>query len=214
MGNDELLHQNEINSQEANLLGCYAEFDTSVNPVVQLRSAISYVDLEGASTNLYSEIEEPYGWDFDAVRQHQANTWNDILERVQIESNDYREKERCYTNMYRSFCRTTFSDTDGRWMDASDRVQKLNDPDALALGCDAFWNTFWNLNQLWNLVTPDWSSRWVKSQLAMYDAHGWLAKGPAGMKYIPVMVAEHEIPLLVSTYQMGKIGRASCRERV
>lgn len=201
--NDELLHQNEINSQEANLLGCYAEFDTSVNPVVQLRSAISYVDLEGASTNLYSEIEEPYGWDFDAVRQHQANTWNDILERVQIESNDYREKERFYTNMYRSFCRNTFSDTDGRWMDASDRVQKLNDPDALALGCDAFWNTFWNLNQLWNLVTPEWSSRWVKSQLAMYDAHGWLAKGPAGMKYIPVMVAEHEIPLLVSTYQMG-----------
>jgi len=37
----------------------------------------------------------------------------------------------------------------------------------------------------------------------MYDANGWLAKGPSGMKYIPVMVAEHEIPLLVSTYQMG-----------
>lgn len=35
----------------------------------------------------------------------------------------------------------------------------------------------------------------------MYDANGWLAKGPSGMKYIPVMVAEHEIPLLVSTYQ-------------
>lgn len=28
----------------------------------------------------------------------------------------------------------------------------------------------------------------------MYDANGWLAKGPSGMKYIPVMVAEHEIP--------------------
>src|SRR5690606_11750474 len=28
-------------------------------------------------------------------------------------------------------------------------------------------------------------------------------KGPAGMEYVPVMVAEHEIPLLVSAYQMG-----------
>jgi predicted alpha-1,2-mannosidase len=37
----------------------------------------------------------------------------------------------------------------------------------------------------------------------MYDADGWLAKGPAGMNYVPVMVAEHEIPLIVSTYQMG-----------
>ena len=37
----------------------------------------------------------------------------------------------------------------------------------------------------------------------MYDANGWLAKGPAGMEYIPVMVAEHEIPLMVSAWQMG-----------
>ena len=66
-----------------------------------------------------------------------------------------------------------------------------------------FWNTFWNLNQFWNLVTPEWSNRWVKSQLAMYDANGWLAKGPAGMEYVPVMVAEHEIPLIVGAYQMG-----------
>jgi putative alpha-1,2-mannosidase len=62
---------------------------------------------------------------------------------------------------------------------------------------------FWNLNQFWNLVTPEWSNRWVKSQLAMYDRGGWLAKGPAGMEYIPVMVAEHEVPLIVGAYQMG-----------
>ena len=79
----------------------------------------------------------------------------------------------------------------------------MADPQSPALGCDAFWNTFWNLNQFWNLVTPEWSNRWVNSQLAMYDAGGWLAKGPAGMEYIPVMVAEHEIPLIVSAYQMG-----------
>jgi len=58
-------------------------------------------------------------------------------------------------------------------------------------------------NQFWNLVTPEWSSKWVKSELAMFDAYGWLAKGPAGMNYIPVMVAEHEIPMMVSAYQMG-----------
>ncbi|MGV8963716.1 MAG: GH92 family glycosyl hydrolase [Candidatus Saccharimonadaceae bacterium] len=201
--NDGLWNQPEIMTLKPHKLGCYAEFDTSVDSVVQVRSGISYVDLKGASNNLYSEIEKPFGWNFEEVRQHQTDAWNDILGRVKIESNDYREKVRFYTNMYRSFCRNTFSDIDGRWIDASDKVQKLKDPDALALGCDAFWNTFWNLNQLWNLVTPDWSSRWVKSQLAMYDANGWLAKGPAGMKYIPVMVAEHEIPLLVSSYQMG-----------
>ena len=178
--------------------GCYAEFDTTDHPEVMVRSGISYVDMAGASNNLSNEITEPFGWNFEAVRKHQSDSWNNILNRVRIYSNDYREKVRFYTNLYRAFCRNTF-----RWVDAAGNIQKLDDPDAVALGCDAFWNTFWNLNQVWNLIAPEWSSRWVKSQLAMYDANGWLAKGPSGMKYIPVMVAEHEIPLLVSTYQMG-----------
>ena len=183
--------------------GCYAEFDTTDHPEVMVRSGISYVDIAGASNNLSNEITEPFGWNFEAVRKHQSDSWNNILNRVRIYSNDYREKARFYTNLYRAFCRNTFSDADRRWVDAAGNIQKLDDPDAVALGCDAFWNTFWNLNQVWNLIAPEWSSRWVKSQLAMYDANGWLAKGPSGMKYIPVMVAEHEIPLLVSTYQMG-----------
>ena len=183
--------------------GCYAEFDTTDHPEVMVRSGISYVDMAGASNNLSNEITEPFGWNFEAVHKHQSDSWNNILNRVRIYSNDYREKVRFYTNLYRAFCRNTFSDADRRWVDAAGNIQKLDDPDAVALGCDAFWNTFWNLNQVWNLIAPEWSSRWVKSQLAMYDANGWLAKGPGGMKYIPVMVGEHEIPLLVSTYQMG-----------
>ena len=91
----------------------------------------------------------------------------------------------------------------GEWVSPDEKVRKFTNPEHVALGCDAFWNTFWNLNQFWNLVTPEWSSKWVNSQLALYDANGWLAKGPAGMEYIPVMVAEHEIPQMVSTYQMG-----------
>ncbi len=106
--------------------------------------------------------------------------------------------------MFRALAsRNTWSDVDGSWVDASKKVERLKDASSPALGCDAFWNTFWNLNQFWNLAAPEWSSHWVKSQLAMYDANGWLAKGPAGMNYIPVMVAEHEIPLIVSAYQMG-----------
>ncbi len=202
--NDEvILSGDEITAQRPERLGYFATFDTRSNAVVQVRSAISYVDIEGARKNLEEEVERPFGWDFDAVREHNRQTWDDILSRVAIQTNDQREKMRFYTNMYRAYCRNTFSDVDGRWVDATERIQQFDDPDAVALGCDAFWNTFWNLNQLWNLVTPEWSSRWVKSQLGMYDANGWLAKGPAGMEYVPVMVAEHEIPLLVSAYQMG-----------
>jgi predicted alpha-1,2-mannosidase len=188
----------------ANDAGAIVEFDTKVNNVIQLRTGISYVSLDNARENLETEVSKPYGWDFEAVRQANVDAWDDLFERLKITSNDRREKMRFYNNMYRSLCsRNIFSDVNGEWMDADEKLRKLEDPSNPALGCDAFWNTFWNLNQFWNLVTPEWSSRWVRSQLAMYDANGWLAKGPAGMEYIPVMVAEHEIPLIVGAYQMG-----------
>ena len=184
--------------------GAFAEFDTNENQIVQVRTAISYVSIENASLNLETEISKPFAWDFEAVRKNNLDTWNNIFDRVKITSNDKREKIRFYTNMYRALCsRNTFSDIDGKWVDADEKIRQLEDPTSPALGCDAFWNTFWNLNQFWNLVTPEWSNRWVKSQLAMYETNGWLAKGPAGMEYIPVMVAEHEIPLIVGAYQMG-----------
>ena len=192
-----------IFSQHPKDAGMYVEFDTDENQVVQLRTGISYVSIENANENLEEEIIKPFGWSFDDVVAYNRKSWDTMLNRLTIQSNDRREKERFYTNLYRSFCsRNTYSDVNGKWVDANENVQQLSDKDHVALGCDAFWNTFWNLNQLWNLVAPEWSNRWVNSQLAMYDIHGWLAKGPAGMEYIPVMVAEHEIPLIVGAYQM------------
>ena len=203
--NDEMVtNKTDVTAVAPQRMGAFAEFDTKSYPVVQVRTGISYVDMNGARQNLAEEVTKPFGWSFDAVRNANKAAWNNILSRVTISANDSREKTRFYTNLYRAHCRNTFSDVDGRWVDATEKIQTLKNPtQEVALGCDAFWNTFWNLNQVWNLITPEWSSRWVKSQLAMYDANGMLAKGSAGMEYIPVMVAEHEIPLMVSAYQMG-----------
>ena len=194
----------KLEAEKCNDAGAYFEFDIKENNVVQVRTAISYVSIENASENLETEISKPFAWDFNAVRQNNVNTWNELFNRLTISTNDKREKMRFYSNMYRALCsRNIFSDVNGEWLDADEKLQKMEDPNSPALGCDAFWNTFWNLNQFWNLVTPEWSNNWVNSQLAMYDAGGWLAKGPAGMEYIPVMVAEHEIPLIVGAHHMG-----------
>jgi predicted alpha-1,2-mannosidase len=202
--NGEIRRSSNLKADSVRNAGIYLEFDTRTHPIVQVRTGISYVSIANAALNLQKEISEPFGWKFEAIRRHQQAVWDDLLGRVKITSNDQREKERFYTNMYRSLAsRNTFSDVDGRWRDADETIRTFTNPDDLALGCDAFWNTFWNLNQFWNLVTPEWSNRWVRSQLAMYAHNGWLAKGPAGMEYIPVMVAEHEIPLIVGAYQMG-----------
>lgn len=200
---NEVLHANRISGKDLKEAGLFVEFDTQKNPVVQTRTGISLVSIANAAENLQKEITDRFDWDFEAVVQNQKDVWNDIFNRVTITTDDRMEKVRFYTNMYRALCRNVWSDVNGEWRSPDEKVRKFALPGQVALGCDAFWNSFWNLNLLWNIVTPEWSSKWVNSQLALYDANGWLAKGPAGMEYIPVMVAEHEIPLMVSAYQMG-----------
>lgn len=201
--NDKVVDISELKGQNLKEAGAFVEFDTKKSPVVQARSGISLVSIANAGENLEKEITIPFGWNYDAVVANQKKVWNNYLSRVTISSDNRIEKVRFYTNFFRSLCRNAWSDVNGEWIAADETKHQFTNPDHVALGCDAFWNTFWNLNQFWNLVTPEWSSKWVNSQLAMYDVNGWLAKGPAGMEYIPVMVAEHEIPLIVSAYQMG-----------
>ena len=201
---NDVLETNGLSQHSPSDAGFIAEFNTGTNRTVQVRTGISYVSIENASENLRTEITDPFGWSFESVRDYHVSEWDRLFGRVKIHSGNQMEKMRFYNAVYRSLCsRNIFSDVNGQWRDADERIRKLEDPASPALGCDAFWNTFWNLNQFWNLVTPEWSSRWVKSQLAMYNANGWLAKGPAAMEYVPVMVAEHEIPLIVGAYQMG-----------
>lgn len=201
---DKIIEGSVVAADSVAFAGAFVEFDTPNGGVVQARSGVSLVSIDNAALNLETEVIKPFGWNFEAVRDNQKQVWNELFNRVKITSDDKNEKTRFYSNMYRALCsRNIWSDVNGEWIDAEEKLQRFDDPKRVALGCDAFWNTFWNLNQFWNLITPEWSSNWVHSQLAMYDANGWLAKGPAGMEYIPVMVAEHEIPLVVAAYQMG-----------
>ena len=187
--------------------GAFVEFKTKAGEKVLARTGISLVSVANARLNLEQEMAKPFEWDFAAVVQAARREWNEIFQRVEIETPDAREKCRFYSNLYRSLSgRNTWSDVNGEWTDPDERRQKLADPDAYMLGSDALWTTFWNMNQVMNLLAPEWSARWVKSELELYDKCGWLAKGPGGLEYISVMVAEHEIPLLVAAHQHGVKG--------
>ena len=192
----------EISGQDD--VGAYVDFETAEGEEVLMQTAISLVNIDQARLNLEMELIEPYGWDFNAVRNDAKNIWNDLLSKIEVNGESEEDKTKFYTNLYRSYvARTIWSDANGMYRDPCENIKQLEDPDSPMYGCDAFWNTFWNLNQLWTLANPDIANKWVKSLLQMYDDGGWLAKGPAGLEYSSIMVASHAIPLIVSAYQKG-----------
>lgn len=185
-------------------VGAYVDFETGQDEQVLMQTAISLVSIEQAKLNLQKELVEPFGWDFDAVKDNARAVWNNLLGKVEVEGGTEVDKKKFYTNLYRSYvARTIWSDVNGKYRDPCEEIRQLDDPDSPMYGCDAFWNTFWNLNQLWTLVNPDIASKWVKSLLQMYRDGRWLPKGPAGLEYSSIMVASHSIPLIVSAYQKG-----------
>ncbi|MBN2269596.1 MAG: GH92 family glycosyl hydrolase [Sedimentisphaerales bacterium] len=184
-------------------VGAFLKFSTRQGEVIKLKTGISLVSIEQARLNLEAETAQ-FGWDFYAARVNARRVWNELLGKIEIEGGSHAQKIKFYTNLYRSYCaRTILSDVNGKYIDMYEKVQLLKDPESPVYGCDAFWNTFWNLNQLWTLVTPDIANKWVCSLLQINDKGGWLPKGPAGIEYSSIMVASHEIALIVSAYQKG-----------
>ncbi len=84
-----------------------------------------------------------------------------------------------------------------------EKICQLQPPAKAVYGCDALWGAQWNLFPLWTFITPAIANSWVNSLLEIYERGGWLPKGPTGIEYSSVMVASHEIALIVSAYQKG-----------
>ena len=184
-------------------IGAWVDFDTKQGEVILMQTGISYVSIEQARLNLNQEMN-PFHWDFEAARKNASAIWNDLLSKIKVEGSTEQNKKKFYTNLYRSYCaRSILSDVNGKYHDACEQERQLPDPQSPVFGCDAFWNTFWNLNQLWTLVNPGIANQWVRSQLEMYKTGGWLARGPAGFEYSGIMEASHEIALIASVYQKG-----------
>ena len=122
---------------------------------------------------------------------------------MQVEGGTETERTKFYTNLYRAHShKQTWSDVDGRYVDARERVQQLP-PGRAMYGGDAFWNSFWNLNGLLSLLTPDIMNNWVVTPLELFDKCGWTSGGPTGLEFSGIMETSHETALMVAAYQKG-----------
>jgi predicted alpha-1,2-mannosidase len=184
-------------------VGAFVEFVTTEGEQVMVQTGISLVSVEQARLNLETELD-PYDWNFDAVRGDAEKTWEELLGRIRVEGGTPTDRKKFYTNLYRAYAgRTTWNDVNGKYVDMYEKVQQLPEGTPSIYGSDGFWITFWNLNQLWALITPGVTSHWVKSFLEISDRGGWLPKGPTGIEYSGIMVASHQIAFLTGAYHKG-----------
>lgn len=182
-------------------MGAFVTFRTHEGEEISVQTGLSLVSIEGARLNLKKELEEPFGWDFAACVKNARGIWNDLLGKIKVEGGTEQDKRKFYTNLYRAYAgKQTWNDVDGKYRDACENIRQLEKGQSV-YGGDAFWNTYWNLNGLWSIVSPEIIDNWVTTQLEMYKHTGWTCKGPAGIEYSGIMEGSHEIALMVAAYQ-------------
>lgn len=184
-------------------VGAYLSFPTTKQEKVIVRTGISFVSMDQARLNLKTE-SAGYGWDFDTLVKHNRSVWADLLKTIDVKGGSETDKKKFYTNYYRCFtAKMMMSDANGKYMDACENVQQLPPGRKNMIGGDAYWNSFWNLNLLWTMATPDIVNQLVGTQLEMYEKTGWTSKGPAGVEYSGIMEGSHEMALMTSAYLKG-----------
>ena len=185
-----------------NDIGAYVTYKTTADEVIMVKSGISLVSIDQARLNLKTEMDG-FGWDFEAVRNNVREQWTDILNKVEVEGGTDEDKKKFYTNLYRSYAaKQTWSDVDGKYMDPCENVQQMPEGQRM-IGGDSFWNSYWNLNSLWSLVTPDIMNSYIEAQLELFRKNGWTSVGPTGVEYTGIMEVSHETAMIVGAYQKG-----------
>lgn len=196
--NDVRHNVEEISGQKD--VGAFVTYSPEDGEEIMLKVGLSVVDMEGARNNLKQELGS-FGWDFDAMVKSAQQQWADRLNTIEVEGSEENRK-KFYTNFYRSICKQTWSDADGRYTDTYGKIQQLP-ANGKMFGGDSFWNSYWNYNSLFSLVATDYLNGWVQTQLELYDKTGWTSVGPSGLKMTGIMNVTHEIALMVSAYQKG-----------
>ena len=182
--------------------GVAMNFRTAAGEVVRVRTGLSLVSEAGARRNLETEMK-PFGWDFDGIVREARRTWGGILRSVEVSGGTEAERRMFYTCLYRAYsAKSILYDTDGAYVDASRQVRKVGDGGAV-YSSDGLWGCQWTLFPLWTLVSPRVASSWVHFLLEAADRGGWIPQAPVLGRYSPVMVAQHEQSLIVSSYQKG-----------
>ncbi|MGI9428237.1 MAG: glycoside hydrolase domain-containing protein, partial [Bythopirellula sp.] len=97
---DQHEHLSDRQQYEGTNTGFYGEFATTEGEQVLMKVGISYVDIEGAKTNLSAEIAD---WDFRRVHEATRRRWKETFDRVQLKGGSEQDRVVAATALYHCF---------------------------------------------------------------------------------------------------------------
>ena len=182
-------------------IGAYVTFELKDNAPLKMKMGTSFTSIENARKNLEAEIT---GWDFESVKKDLEDTWNNILGRIEVESEDNDELTKFYTSMYHSlFHPRLYSDVNGDYPGFAEDHTLYNAKDFDYYGDFSNWDIFRAQMPLLSLIAPEEYNDMVKSLIVMAEHGGWLPIFPMWNNYTSAMIGDHSTSIITDALMKG-----------
>ena len=167
--------------------------------VLEVRTAISYVGVDGALANLAAEG----GKGFDDVRAAAVSEWNATLSCIAVAGRNVGHLDTFYTSLYRTLLNpNTFNDADGRYIGFDGfihtvprgRTQYTNFSD---------WDTYRGLAALQGPLFPARASDMAQSLVNDAEQSGSFPRWALANSATGEMTGDSVVPLIADLYAFG-----------
>ncbi|OBK30936.1 hypothetical protein A5634_14965 [Mycobacterium asiaticum] len=176
--------------------GGYVQFPAGA--VVEVRTAISYVGIDGARANLAAESAS-----FDGVRTAATAAWRTALSRIIVAGRNPGDVKTFYTCLYRSLLHpNTFNDADGRYIGFDNAIHRVTQGRSQYANFSD-WDTYRSLAALQALLFPKEASDMAQSLVNDAEQGGALPRWALANAATSQMTGDSVVPLIVGLYMFG-----------
>lgn len=179
--------------------GAWLVFAPGVS-VVDVRTALSYVDLDGARANLAAELPDTT---LEARRDEARAAWAGALDGVHVWGGADEPSIRTifHTAQYHALLMPRrYVDVDGRYRGLDGEVHTA---DFGYLSDLSLWDTFRTLHPWWTLALPEAEVDFARSMVRMIEDGGAVPRWPLGHGYTGGMIGSPGCIALADTWLKG-----------
>jgi predicted alpha-1,2-mannosidase len=175
-------------------------FEDNGSKDVYAHVAISAVDAQGADKNIKSELND---FNFKKLFQATQKIWNEFLSRIQVEDNKKEEKIIFYTALYHNLIHPSlFQDVDGRYRGMDLKIHETTLDDHYTVF--SLWDTYRSTHPLYQLVYPEYNSKFIRTFLRQYQECGHLPVWELAGNETWCMIGNHAIPVIANAFAHKK----------
>lgn len=167
--------------------------------IIQVKSAISAVDANGAEKNLKQEIPE---WAGSLVSYSTNKKWEFEFSKINFISYEPEVMTNFYTAVYHAYlCPTLFTDVDGRYLGNDGKIYTSEGKSQYSVF--SLWDTYRAAHPLYTLTQTKRTEDFIESFLRIYKQTNDLPVWELVGNETDCMIGYHSVSVILDAYRKG-----------